>query len=371
MRAAELSPFHYASRWPVPDEENFNDRKAVNDLGIAYAKAKDPARKQEIQLEILKCFHGYMLKYLRMIVTGSLSSLKYAPGQEAFVFLKTLLRKGSTGSRMELLAVCRTLHLAFKQMTADEIYDALVLCMISALNKYDPGYTDKVKQVCEAISVHRPKRSKAADFSIETLSKSVGFDTTLFLRLLASKQYLVSVAGPKKKIIGYKRGPAWPPPESFFSSGPIGCVYFLPRYFRYYLHDYISKEMASIESKEDVLQLEHARTSSLQDAGYSLDGWTLPHAEGLLRSESGTYLKADTTLMEDQFDVSRLDLAWVEKTADPLFVHLDKEERYLLYLVFGKGLPWVQVAVVLERKVPEVRKMYQQIMQKIRDRAKI
>jgi len=36
-------------------------------------------------------------------------------------------------------------------MTTDDIYDAMVMCFLRACRRYDPLYTDKVRQVCEVL----------------------------------------------------------------------------------------------------------------------------------------------------------------------------------------------------------------------------
>ncbi len=41
---------------------------------------------------------------------------------------------------------------------------------------------------------------------------------------------MASVTG-KKKVVGYKYGPKWPAPASFFESGPIGFVYVIQMWF--------------------------------------------------------------------------------------------------------------------------------------------
>lgn len=113
-------------------------------------------------------------------------------------------------------------------------------------------------------------------FTDEELSNGVGFDCTSSLRLLVRKGLLASVTG-QKKVVGYQRV-SWPPPRAFFESGPVGFVYFVPMYFRYYLHEYISDAMGEIEAKEHVLQLEHRSLGEPDNSCSSRDLGT--HAEG-------------------------------------------------------------------------------------------
>jgi hypothetical protein len=40
--------------------------------------------------------------------------------------------------------------------------------------------------------------------------------------------------------MAYRKGASWPPPAKFSQSGPIGFVYVLQMWFRYYIHEFIS-----------------------------------------------------------------------------------------------------------------------------------
>jgi len=70
FRSAFLAPSHYAGKWEIPAEDQRNDLKTVNLLGYAYATSPDTPEKQEKLLQVLECFHGYLVKYLCMIVRG-------------------------------------------------------------------------------------------------------------------------------------------------------------------------------------------------------------------------------------------------------------------------------------------------------------
>jgi len=47
--------------------------------------------------------------------------------------LKKLLPRGSNPDQAVLSKTCHTLHLAFKTMTTDDIYDAMVMCFLRGL----------------------------------------------------------------------------------------------------------------------------------------------------------------------------------------------------------------------------------------------
>jgi len=218
FRSTFLVPSHYAGKWLIPDEEQRNDLAAVNALGYAYATAPDSAAKEAMLLEVMECFHGYLMKYLCMIVRGTIPPAHSRAGRDAKELLRTLAPRGSQPGKALTDATCKTLHLAFKQQTTEDIYDTLVFCFVKAARQFDPHYSDKIKLVCEEI--HELPRQ----FTIEQLEARVGFSCTGILRYLVRKGFLASVIG-KKKVVGYKCGPKWPAPVSFFESGPIGFVY--------------------------------------------------------------------------------------------------------------------------------------------------
>jgi hypothetical protein len=84
-------------------------------------------------------------------------------------------------------ATCKTLHLAFKSQTTEDIYDTLVFCFVKAARQYDPYYADKTRKVCEEL-YGLPKQ-----FTIQQLEARVGFDCVGILRSLVRKGYLASV----------------------------------------------------------------------------------------------------------------------------------------------------------------------------------
>jgi hypothetical protein len=69
-RPTTLSTSHYAGRWAIPSEDQRNDLAVVNALGYAYACAPDSPEKEAQLLVALEAFHGYLSKYLVMILRG-------------------------------------------------------------------------------------------------------------------------------------------------------------------------------------------------------------------------------------------------------------------------------------------------------------
>ncbi len=188
-----LAPSHYAGKWIIPEEEQRNDLAAVNTLGYAYATAPDSPAKEAKLLEVLECFHGYLMKYLCMIVRGTIPPANSRAGRDAKELLRTLAPRGVKPSKELTDATCKMLHLAFKGQTTEEIYDTLVFCFMKAARHYDPRYADKTKQVCEEIH-GLPKQ-----FTVEQLEARVSFDCIGILRSLVRKGFLSSVTGKKKE----------------------------------------------------------------------------------------------------------------------------------------------------------------------------
>jgi hypothetical protein len=154
FRASNLSQEHFAYSWAIPVKEEFRDYEETNILGIRYATLEDGLAKEELMLVITQCFHGYIMKYLNMIVRGHLPPVNSSAGTEAIKFLNLLspFSKDKKSNRV-YGEICRTLHLAFKQSTTDDIYDSLLMCLMRAIKKYDPLYVEKLRKVCDLIDV--------------------------------------------------------------------------------------------------------------------------------------------------------------------------------------------------------------------------
>ena len=106
------------------------------------------------------------MKYLCMIVRGTIPPANSRAGKDAMELLRTLAPRGIKPSKALTDATCKTLHLAFKSQTTEDIYDTLVFCFVKAARQYDPYYADKTKKVCEVI-VGLPKQ-----FTIRAIGSS-------------------------------------------------------------------------------------------------------------------------------------------------------------------------------------------------------
>ena len=195
------------------------------------------------------------MKYLCMVLRGTIPSSYTHAGKDAMAFLYTLKVPGVKFTKSVVDSTCKMLHLAFKGDTTEEIYDTFVFCFMKAARQYDPHYANKTKEVCEVI----PELQK--QFTVGELEARVGFPCGRILSSLGRKGLVKSVIG-KKKVVGYKLGESWPAPASFFESGPIGFVYVVQMWFRHYLNQHIIDQMSELESNDGVLQLHDPSSGS-------------------------------------------------------------------------------------------------------------
>ena len=360
FRSTSLDPSHYAANWR---EDQQNDPAAVNRLGLSYAKSHDSSKKEEKLLQILEMFHGYTMKYLSMILKGTLP-WNTTSIRDTRLMLQPLIPRGAEVNTTTLKNACKMLHLAFKMMPTEEIYDTLALCLLRAARKYDPHHADKMKSVCEAIN------ELPTEFTKARLNKRMSMDCSVFLRGLVRKGFLASIAGPTKRIMAYRKV-SWPPEQQFFESGPIGFVYVLLIWFRWYLREFIVGRMSEIEALEDVLQLEH-QTPNFGRMGDLVMGdhanireTGLPHSEGnCVTSQVGEYrYMADIALMNLSLDISPMDLDWVQGTNDKLFRNLSRRERLILYLVFSEEKNWKELARALRCDQKTAKRRFCEVLQ--------
>ncbi|MFL6449883.1 MAG: hypothetical protein ACJ746_19695 [Bryobacteraceae bacterium] len=104
--------------------------------------AVEGPEKEARLLEILQCFHAYLLKYVSMILLGHLPLQRNGRtkdiNKDTHLLLCCFIPRGQKANRGTLGAACRTLHLAFKGRDADEVYHQLMMCLVKAIKKYDP-----------------------------------------------------------------------------------------------------------------------------------------------------------------------------------------------------------------------------------------
>ena len=191
MKPVTLPPTHYASNWktdvpPRPLDE-------ITALGCRYAELKDGAEKEDLLLELCQCFHPYLMKYLVMICRGHVPVAGHGANpsfinKDVKPFLMYFLPKGQKpGARRSMSKVTRHLHLAFKGMETEEVYDVLIEHLINTIKGYDPHYKRKVKCIAEVI---KHELSKRKQFTAADANGDVGVNYDRYLRLLVGVGFL-------------------------------------------------------------------------------------------------------------------------------------------------------------------------------------
>lgn len=379
MRSITLSPSHYAAKWPIDDVRKPAE---ITQLGVELASfPKDHPARQDKMLEILRCFNPYLQKYLAMILQGKLpmqrrgadGQFKYAINADTHAFLSCFLPKEKANDRGAVAAACRTLHLAFKGMRVDEVFDQLVLCMVNAIERYDPFYSKKIEHVCTLLdnSEHHDKLA----ISASELNRELDYDSGVSLRYLTKRGYLVAGEAAPDGEVRFARSTQWPPESSFFQSGPVGLPYYVGRYYRYNLLEWINSRMGEIEAKDGVFQLfQNGYQPSCQfepNAAHSDRG--IPHANGNLTNPySGRSSAVDTTLLNMPVDIGEMNLDWVNKPKPGLFYDMSKSDRHLLYCYFVLAMSWEGIANTFNMaSFKDAKRRYQDIMQRLQEKVSV
>ena len=243
MKSITLPAEHYAASW----KSEIRPHAEINALGKRYAETHD----QDVLLELCQCFHGYLMKYLVMICRGHLPVVGVGrhPGsisKDTKPLLRYFLPKGAPVNRLSLMKVVKHFHLVFKGMETEEIYDVLMEQLIATINGYDPNYKQKVKQVVEVISRELSKRKS---FRAADVQRYLEFDCSKHLRLLCRRGFLEVVPGREEGETTKFQRLHWPAPAGFFEGDGtvIGLAYYIQKWFKYALQDWIARHSREIE----------------------------------------------------------------------------------------------------------------------------
>jgi hypothetical protein len=369
MRSISLSPGHYAAAWP--DDIVYTSAE-LTELGCQMAQLPEGLSKEDKLLEILKCFQGYLLKYMSMILNGHLplqrTGNSRAVNRDTQLFLLCFVPKEKALNKASLMAACRTLHLAFKGMNPDEVFDQLILCMVKSVRKYDPYFHEKVKAVVGIIEGDEFHEKKL--FTAAAVSRALGYGGAGYIRYLAKRLFLVAGA-PLSGEPQFRRSPGWPPPAAFFQAGSVGLSYFGSKWFRYYLVDYIHSKMGELESKEGVLQLHHDQEAEYGDHPSTIADHGLCHSGGnYVNPRTGKASAVDLTLCKFPLDIGKLNLEWVQGTPKKLFTELSKKERHLLYCLYARDMDWEGISSTFDLNIREAKKWHLEILEKLQAKVK-
>ena len=126
--------------------------------------------------------------------------------KDAKQFIRYFLPPGSTPNQTTIGKAIRHLHLAFKSMETEEIYDVLMEQFLRAAAKYDPHYSDKVKEVVEVIE---NALSGSPFFGAVDVDRHLEFRCHRYLRLLCRRGSPVAPTGREEKRAVYRPIQTW------------------------------------------------------------------------------------------------------------------------------------------------------------------
>lgn len=169
---------YYASRWE--SDKELKTPEQITDLGIEYFSKPEGAEREALLLELLQSFHGYLTKYLHMILRGHVPYYAGAINEDTRIFLARFLSKGTEANRATLLNACRSLHLAFKGLRHPGDVPA------QGHQQVGPYYTDKVRKVVNVIDSKFPSRKQFTAFQ---LNSELGSNGTSIARLHARRGF--------------------------------------------------------------------------------------------------------------------------------------------------------------------------------------
>ena len=165
-------------------------------LNARYATPPAGADKEQALLALCQAFHPYLMKYLAMICRGHVPVWKGRINRDAKNFMRYFLPPGSTPNQATIGKAIRHLHLAFKSMETEEIYEVLMEQFLRAAAKYDPHYSDKVKEVVEVIE---NALSISPFFGAVDVDRHLEFRCHRYLRLLCRRGSPVASTGQEEK----------------------------------------------------------------------------------------------------------------------------------------------------------------------------
>ena len=186
LKTTVLSSEHYAAAWPIDDIYPLEE---TNALGLRYALLAEGEEKQQALLDLCRRFHPHLMKYLFLICRGHVSKWEGKVNKDLKRFLRYFLPRGARASAANLGKAARHLHLSFKGMETEEIYDVLMEQFLRAAAKYDPHYVEKLQRVVE--EVKRALR-QFGGFRSADLNRHLEFDGSRYLRLLCRRGFLFS-----------------------------------------------------------------------------------------------------------------------------------------------------------------------------------
>ena len=170
------------------------------------------------------------------------------------------------------------------------------------------------------------------------VQRNVEFDCDKHIRLLCRRGFLEVVPGADREEGACFRRGVWPPPvEALDRDGNvIGLAYYLQKWFRFHLQEWITRHARELEAKEGVYSLEawnEVRADRFSGGDLSANNifaGQVVNAEGDYTNPYGDTVSADVGMMRKPLDLSQMTLDWVKETEDTMFGDLSREDRMLL-----------------------------------------
>jgi hypothetical protein len=129
-----LSPWHYGAQ---TKERQVNVVQEVNKVGSHYAL--NPNGPDATKL--IEYFHGYIMKYVELLTRGIIAKQGHRIPSDTRKFLGLFRPKESANIRplaaKEMQTIAERIPNAFISMTADDIYNELVVLFLELASKFD------------------------------------------------------------------------------------------------------------------------------------------------------------------------------------------------------------------------------------------
>ena len=128
-RPFELSNKHYAKHWPTKKYKV----EETNKLAIEFTETEDEEKRKEISLEIIRRFHSFLYKFMKLLITGKADLNNKYQKQ----FLNLFMVGGARPNAASYKAVAQRSTIVFRQDDPDDIYDQLAMVFLQLLAAYN------------------------------------------------------------------------------------------------------------------------------------------------------------------------------------------------------------------------------------------
>ncbi|MDQ2841956.1 MAG: hypothetical protein M3Y72_13140 [Acidobacteriota bacterium] len=348
---AGFSTLHYAAKWPT--DAVIKTPAELTKLGAEFVDLPEGQDKERLLLELLQCFHGYLLKYVSMILHGHLPLQRNGRSKEVnkdtHLLLRCFMPREQAANRASLGAACRTLHLAFKGMDADEVYDQLMICMVKAVRRYDPYYSNKVKAAVAVLEGGLKDRKKFTASEVSSRAWVRGG-----LVLTCSRETRLFARGRWRRgslLRGFEMVPLLP-----------GRFHQLP-----HVGTRSEGRRHSVERSAHVLVLVSKRRAAV--------GLRYRYPERKRELYQSPFRPVprpvDLSLYDLPVDIGRMTLAWVNEEQHGLLSVLSKRDRHLLYCVFVRDMDWESIASTFVVSAREAKRWYTAVLETLQEKAGI